>query len=77
MTLSQLKVKVDEAIEHALARQENPDEIPVTLQIETEGDSWPSYAQEGLELHCDGGVDADGCVLVAWAARSLDLEVVS
>lgn len=70
MTLSELKNQVDTAIENALERGESPDEIPVTLQIETTGSGHDAiWAHEDCELHYDGGGFATGCVIVAWASK--------
>ena len=73
MTLADLKRKVDAAIEVAIERHESPDEIPVTLQIETSGSGHDAVcAHEGLELHYDGGAQATGCVLCAWISEEND-----
>ena len=70
VTLADLKRKVDTAIEAAIERNESPDEIPVTLQIETTGSGHDSIcAHEDLELHYDGGAQATGCVLCAWISE--------
>ena len=73
MTLADLKRKVDAAIEVAIERHESPDEIPVTLQIETSGSGHDAVcAHEDLELHYDGGAQATGCVLCAWISEEND-----
>ena len=70
MTLADLKRKVDDAIEAAAEHFQSPDEIPVTLQIETTGSGHDAIcAHEDLELHYDGGAQATGCVLCAWVSE--------
>jgi hypothetical protein len=65
MTLSQLKKAVDNAIECAGDYGRNPDEIPVTLQIDR-ADGDPVWSDFGVELHYDDDLQASGCVLSAF-----------
>jgi hypothetical protein len=65
MTLTELKEKVAEAIERAEHIGDNPDNIPVALQIERPGND-AIWADADVELHYDGGFQATGCVIQAW-----------
>jgi hypothetical protein len=68
MTLADLKRQVDTAIENAIERNESPDEIPVTLQLEKQGDG-AIWGHEDCELRYDGGLFATDCVIVAWISE--------
>jgi len=65
MTLADLKKHVDAAIENAIERNDDPANIPVTLQLDRADDD-PLWSDEAVELHYDGGAQATGCVIVAF-----------
>lgn len=65
MKLTQLKEAAERAIEYAIECGENPDEIPVTLQIDRDGDDSICSDFE-VELHYDNNTCATGCVLTAF-----------
>jgi hypothetical protein len=67
MNLAELKRQVDNAIEVAADMNEDPERITVTLQIERVGQTEALCAHAGAELVYDGGIQATGCVIVAWA----------
>lgn len=64
MKLSELKSKVDQAIEHAKECGESPDEIDVSLQIE-DSKGEVVWANTYVRLHYDNNCQASGCVLTA------------
>ncbi|WP_320043195.1 hypothetical protein [uncultured Desulfobacter sp.] len=64
MNLSELKTKVEQAIEHAVECGASPDEITVSLQIEDSAGE-TAWANENVELHYDNNCQASGCVLLA------------
>ena len=68
MTLSELKFEVDAAIKRAAEYGELPDEIEVSVQIDTVapgGDFESSVsAVDDLELCYDGNATASGCVIL-------------
>lgn len=67
MTLSELKVAVDTAIEKAGEYGESPDDIIVSLQIDTcgeDGEQTFTDCTTDIELCYDGNAEASGCVLV-------------
>jgi hypothetical protein len=71
MTLSELKSEVDAAIERAAECGESPDDIVVSVQIDTVahgGDFESSVsAVDDLELCYDNDATASGCVIVGIA----------
>jgi len=77
MNLSDLKKAVDNAIERAADHGENPDGIPVTLQIDgVEGTTEDYVCAEDVTLHYDGNAQASGCVLQAWNEQHKNIEQV-
>jgi len=65
MDLQQLKEELDRAIEYALECGQIPHQIPVTLQIDRDGDD-PIWSSSEVELHYDNNAQATGCVLNAY-----------
>ena len=66
MTLLELKVKVDQAIEYAKECGESPDKIEVSLQIDVLKNHEAAdcvFSQGDVELHYDNNLSASGCVL--------------
>ena len=65
MTLLELKMSVDDAIERAFENGEDPKKIPVTLQLEhpLDGSMW---TDKDVELFYDGGGQCTGCVIQAY-----------
>lgn len=72
MNLLDLQNAVNNAVESANDREENPKEIIVTLQIDDEANPHHGYAvTEGeVELTYDGNGLASGCVLHGWRNTS-------
>ncbi len=64
MKLTQLKEAAERAIEYARECGEDPDEIPVTLQIDRENEN-PIWSDVAVELHYDNNTFASGCVISA------------
>lgn len=66
MTLTQLKKQVDAAYEYALDCHQSPDSIPVTLQLNRDGDEGDAICtHEDVEVHYDNNTYATGCVICA------------
>jgi len=66
MTLQELKIEVDAAIERAKLNDEDPAEIVVTLQINRGCVLDEIWSADEVELHYDGNIEASGCVLTAF-----------
>jgi len=72
MNLAELKTEVDRACESALECDDTPENIRVSLQINSyeipksmiKMDSM--YSGDDVELHYDNNCDASGCVLTAF-----------
>ena len=67
MTLSELKSEVDAAIKRAAECGESPDDIVVSVQIDTVahgGDFESSVSAVDVELCYDDNATASGCVIV-------------
>ncbi len=67
MTLSELREAVADAIEKAAEFGESPDDILVSVQIDTcgkDGEQCFTDSTGDVELHYDGNLTASGCVLV-------------
>jgi len=62
MKLSELKRRVDNAIDQAIDQGGKPDEVLVSLQIDGP-DEISAWGSDGLELHYDNNGMAAGCVL--------------
>ena len=65
MTLATLLAHVTNAIEYAEECDADPEEIPVTLQIDGPG-ALTVWSGEDVTLHYDNDGQASGCVMVAW-----------
>jgi uncharacterized protein YciU (UPF0263 family) len=65
MTLYDLKVAVDAAIERADENGEPTNEVLVTLQMDRQGTS-AICSSDDVQLHYDGNLDVSGCVISAW-----------
>ena len=66
MTLAQLKQRVDDAIEYAIDCHQDPNTIPVTLQLNCDGDESDALCtSEDVEVHWDNNCCASGCVITA------------
>ena len=66
MVLSELKEKVDAAIDSALEYGDKPDDITVSVQIEWGHREDPTLWTEDIEIHYDNDCQASGCVILAW-----------
>ena len=64
MNLSKLKADVDHAVEHAEECGGSPDDITVSIQVDT-GDR--SVYSDDVDLHYDNDCQASGCVIVGVA----------
>ncbi len=69
MNLSKLKADVNHAVEHAEECGESPDDITVSIQVDT-GDS--SVYSDDVALHYDNDCQASGCVIVGVAPDAPD-----
>jgi len=63
MTLLELKDRVDDALERAKIEGQNPDTIPVTLQLENGEKS--VWGHGSMEVVWDNNTQATGCVIIA------------
>lgn len=66
MNLLELKSFVDRAIENAHEFEDDPAEIPVSIQIDRAVSE--SLWSKDIELIYDGDAQASGCVLHGWLA---------
>lgn len=62
MTLIELQDKIADTIERIRAEGQNPDDIPVTLQLEGETQRW---GHADMDVVWDNNTQATGCVIVA------------
>lgn len=74
MTLTQLKKRVDAAYEYAIDCLQSPDSIPVTLQLNRDGDEGDAICtHEDVEVHYDNNACATGCVICATLSENTQL----
>lgn len=74
MTLTQLKKQVDDAIEYAIECRQNPETIPVTLQLNKDGDEGDALcAYDDVEVHYDNNACASGCVITATLSANAEM----
>jgi len=68
MNLLELQKVVDRAVESASEYGDHPENVIVSLQIDTETDPHHGafVCSEGVELTYDGNGIASGCVLHGW-----------
>lgn len=72
MTLTQLKKRVDAAYEYALDCHQSPDSIPVTIQLNRDGDEGDAICtHEDVEVHYDNNACATGCVICATLSENM------
>lgn len=64
MNLSELKSKVDRAVEFAIECGENPESVSVSIMIEDNA-SEPVWSSENVEMHYDNNLQTSGCVFTA------------
>lgn len=63
MTLLELHDKITSTMERIREEGKNPDDIPVTLQLNHgDGDKWGS---ESMDVCWDNNTQATGCVIIA------------
>jgi len=63
MTLLELHDKITSTMERIREEGQNPDDIPVTLQLNHgDGDKWGS---ESMDVCWDNNTQATGCVIIA------------
>ncbi len=65
MKLSELKTRVDAAIELATQEGADPAQITITLQLDQQVDG-SIWSAENVELFYDGGTECTGCLLSAY-----------
>ena len=74
MNLTELKKQVDRAYSYALDINESPDSIPVTLQLNRDGNEADSICtHEDVELFYDNNACASGCVITATIPKEPEL----
>jgi hypothetical protein len=64
MNVSELKESVDKLVDHMIEIGINPDEVSVSVQINTSVDS--ARAADSISLEYDNDGDVSGCVLLGW-----------
>lgn len=62
MTLLELHDKITSTMERIREEGQNPDDIPVTLQICGEDDQW---GHEDMDVCWDNNTQCTGCVIIA------------
>ena len=73
MTLTQLKKQVDGAYAYAAYFHQNPDSIPVTIQLNRDGDEGEAICtHEDVEVHYDNNCCATGCIISATLAVDIE-----
>lgn len=72
MTLIELKEEVDAAIEHAIEGLYNPEEVAVSIQVDTFGKS-DVICTDNVEAHYDNDACASGFVLLGTKGYTDDI----
>lgn len=65
MNLTELKTKVDRAIEYAKECGESTDEIVVSIQIDLMSGKNSMCVDTDIEVHYDNNLNTSGCVITA------------